>query len=188
MKRLAVIKGSVLVLALGLAACSSEGTPGPAGPQGAEGPRGPMGPEGAPGLEGTPGAAGPAGAQGEQGPVGPPGPAGAANVRQYEWVSGADRFVLAEGASSFLELRFPLTLAELQRSVVLVYAQFGNGNSIQLPYTSSSYQLGTSFLYSGTGTTDCTLRISKLAGSSSAEVSLTRIRVLVIPSAVQVRM
>src|SRR5690242_15139095 len=64
-----VMKQTLLVLVLGLAACTgSEGPAGPAGPDGPEGPAGSAGPQGP---------AGPAGGQGPQGDPGMTGSAGA---------------------------------------------------------------------------------------------------------------
>ncbi len=70
--RTALFVGSLLVLALVLAACAAQA--GPPGPEGPPGPQGPAGPQGPPGPEGPPGP------QGPQGPPGPPGPSGAEYV------------------------------------------------------------------------------------------------------------
>lgn len=77
----------------------------------------------------------------------------------------------------------PLRIDEFQNSVALVYGEFGNGNSIQIPYVSKFYNFNANFLYSGTGTSDCTMRITKTAGAVSSSIRFIKVRVLVIPAA-----
>lgn len=170
-----------------LSACEKEGPPGPAGPQGEQGIQGepgPKGDDGATGPRGATGATGPAGPRGERGPEGPKGDPGTANVKEYEWAdNGLPGISFAAGAESSLEFTFPLKIADFQNSVILVYGEFGNGNSIQIPYLSKFYNFNASFLYSGTGTSDCTMRITKTAGIVTNSIRFIKIRVLVIPAA-----
>ncbi len=157
------------------------GATGETGPRGIQGEIGPAGPRGATGATGP---AGPRGATGATGPRGPQGEPGTANVKEYEWAdSGLPGIQFAAGAESSLEFVFPLKISDFQNSVVLVYGEFGNGNSIQIPYVSKFYNFNASFLYSGTGTPDCTMRITKTAGTSTNAVRFIKIRVLVIPGA-----
>lgn len=149
-----------------LNACSEDGAPGPQGPKGDPGEQG---------LQGEPG---------EQGPQGPQGETGSANVVEYEWLdASATGIQFAAGAESSREFVFPLNISDFQNSIILVYGEFGNGNSIQIPYVSKFYDFNATFLYSGTGTTDCTMQITKTAGIVTSSIRFIRIRVLVIPAA-----
>ena len=163
------------------------GEQGIQGEKGEKGDKGDKGDRGATGSRGPQGERGPRGPQGERGPTGPRGPQGepgTANVSEYEWAdNGLPGIQFAAGAESSLEFVFPLKISDFQNSVVLVYGEFGNGNSIQIPYVSKFYNFNANFLYSGTGTSDCTMRITKTAGASTSAVRFIKIRVLVIPAA-----
>lgn len=171
MKKLRIPLPFLIALIISAASCTKEGEVGPAGPQGE------------PGIAGEQGAAGERGPTGPRGPKGPKGDPGNANVTEYEWAdSGLPGISFAAGAESSREFVFPLNIRDFQNSVILVYGEFGNGNSIQIPYISKFYSFNANFVYSGTGTTNCTMRITKTAGSSTGSIRFIKIRVLVIPA------
>src|SRR5690606_33227201 len=115
--------------------------------------KGDVGPQGEQGIPGEDGA------DGDKGDKGDKGDTGSANVKEYEWKdNGLPGITFAAGAESSREFVFPLSISDFQNSVVLVYGEFGNGNSIQIPYVSKFYTFNASFLYSGTGTSDCKMR------------------------------
>src|SRR5690606_35259474 len=151
-----------------------KGDKGDRGATGEKGDKGDRGATGSRGPQGERGPTGPRGPQGERGPTGPRGPQGepgTANVSEYEWAdNGLPGIQFAAGAESSLEFVFPLKISDFQNNVVLVYGEFGNGNSIQIPYVSKFYNFNANFLYSGTGTSDCTMRITKTAGASTSAV------------------
>lgn len=166
MKKLRVPLIFILAVIVGISSCSKEGPEGPAGPQGEQGIAGEQGAKGA---------------KGEKGEKGDP---GTANVTEYEWAdNGLPGITFAAGAESIRDFVFPLKIRDFQNSVVLVYGEFGNGNSIQIPYISKFYNFNANFLYSGTGTTNCTMRITKTAGIVTGSIRFIKIRVLIIPAA-----
>lgn len=166
MKKLRVPLIFILAVIVGISSCSKEGPEGPAGPQGEQGIAGEQGAKGA---------------KGEKGEKGDP---GTANVTEYEWAdNGLPGITFAAGAESIRDFVFPLKIRDFQNSVVLIYGEFGNGNSIQIPYISKFYNFNANFLYSGTGTTNCTMRITKTAGIVTGSIRFIKIRVLIIPAA-----
>ncbi len=187
MKNLHLFLIFMLAAVIGISSCSKEGPQGPAGPQGEQGiagERGATGATGATGPRGATGAKGDRGATGARGPQGEKGDPGTANVTEYEWAdNGLPGITFAAGAESMREFVFPLKISDFQNSVILVYGEFGNGNSIQIPYISKFYNFNADFLYSGTGTTNCTMRIRKTAGTTTASIRFIKIRVLIIPAA-----
>lgn len=161
-----------------------QGLQGEQGLDGKEGDKGDKGDKGNKGDKGDRGAQGAKGDRGEKGTKGDKGETGSANVKQYTWAdNGLPGIVFAAGSRTDRKFVFPLKISDFQESVVLVYGQFGNGNSIQIPYVSMFYDFHADFLYSGTGTSNCTMRITKTAHSVTSSVRFIKIRVLVIPAA-----